>query len=219
MRVGVGALGVLLVGCATARPLRPLEPGAAAAEVAVPGVLVRTDTYEMPVGVVLVGARYGLTSDVELRARLHMMTLVKGIVGLEAGGVYHAFTARGLVPGLHVTGDVAALTSPGHWGGSVSDSVRGAASLGVLADVAPLPWVRPYLGVEQVVVFYDGAYVVSFALGLQLELGRFELSLETGLAGLNRSSRDYTEPYVGLWGRGAVWLSWGLAYRFGGEGR
>lgn len=207
------------LGCATARPLRPLEPGTAAAEVAVPGVLVRTDTHRIPVGALLLGGRYGLTDDVELRARLHAMTLVKGIVGLEGGAVYHALTPRGLVPGLHVTADLIALTSPSHWGGSTPGSVRGAASAGLLADVAPLSWLRPYVGLEQTVVFYDGAYVASALVGVQVDLGRFELSLETGLAGLNHDSRDYTAPYVGLGGHGAVWLSWGLAYRFGGEAR
>jgi len=219
MRVALGVFAVMLVGCATARPLRPLEPGTAAAEVAVPGVLVRTDTYRMPVGVALVGARYGLTEDVELRARLHAMTLVKGIVGVEGGGVVHALAPRGWVPGLHVTGDLIALTSPAHWGGSVGHSVRGAVSVGLLADVEVVRWLRPYVGLEQTVVLYDGEYVASALAGVQLCLGRFELSLETGLAGLNHASRDYTEPYVGLGGRGAVWLSWGLAYRFGGESR
>jgi hypothetical protein len=218
MRALLFILAGTLVGCATARPLRPLAPGTAAAEVAVPGVLVRTDTYRMPVGVLLLGARYGLTNDVELRARFHAMTLVKGIVGLEGGAVYHAFTPRGLGPGLHLTGDLAALTSPTHWGRSVGESVRGAASVGLLADVAPLEWLRPYAGLEQTVVLYDGAYVASALVGVQVNLGRFELSLETGLAGFNRQSRGYTEPYVGIGGHGAVWLSWGLAYRFGGEG-
>ena len=209
------ALASLLTACATARPLVPLGAGGAAVEASVPGVLVEGDTYVAPVGVLLLGGRYGLSDALEVRARIHAFTLAKGIVGLEGGAVYHVRPARGLAPGLHLTGDVSVLTSPAHWGSDLPEGARGATSLGVLADVEPLGWLRPYVVVDQTVVWYDGAYVLSAMAGAQVALGRFELSLEVGLVGLNHDTRAFTEPYVGLGGHGAVWLSWGLAYRLG----
>ena len=185
-----------------------------AAEISVPGVILHGDTYTAPVGSVLVGARYGLRDDVELRLRLNTFPLVKGIVGVEGGGVYHVRPASGLDPGLHVTSDLSLLTNPRFYGRGLGASTRGALDVAGLADIAPTPWVRPYVVVDQAVILANGQYVLSLFVGAQFVLGRFELSIETGVADVNERTRSHTQPYVGLAGQGALAISWGLAYRF-----
>lgn len=184
------------------------------AELSVPGMLTRGDAFTAPVGLLLLGGRYGSSEDTELRLRLHTVPLLKGIIGIEGGAVYHARTARGLSPGLHLTGDLSILTSPRYYGGRLADAARGAVSVAAIADLALRDWVRPYVVVDNAVVLYDGSWVGSVFVGAQVSFGRFELSLETGVAGLNEVTRDRTQPYVGVGGRGALWISWGLAYRF-----
>ena len=180
-----------------------------------PGVVLRGDAYTAAVGDVLVGARYGFRPDFEWRLRLRLVPLAKGIVGVEGGGVYHVRVAHGLEPGLHLTSDLSVLTSPRFYGSRLSNEGRGALGAAVLADVAPLAWVRPYVVADQALIFYDGRYVLSLFTGVQLLWGRFELSLETGVVDVNEPTRRHTQPYLGVFGRGALWASWGLAYRFG----
>ena len=174
-------------------------------------------SFAVPVGTVVVGGRYGLNEDVELRARLHAAGLLKGIAAVEGGGVWHALPAQGWRPGLTVTGDLSVLTSPRFFGDGFSRSVRGALDVAGIAHLEPLAWLWPYVVVDNGLILADGSYVLSLFLGAQAHVGRFELSLEAGLAGINDDTRRRTQPYVGLAGHGALWLAWAVAYRFGAE--
>jgi len=208
--------GVAIAACSIARPLVPLRVGALAAELSVPGVLAGSDKYSFPVGLPLVGVRYGVAPDRELRLRLHAAPLLtNGIIGLEGGGVAHLTTARGLSPAVHVTSDLSFFANPRFYGGPVAEVVRGALDLSAIAHWQPCTWLWPYVVVDQAFVVYERRYVASVFAGAQLRLGeRWELSLESGVADVAHHSRDWTEPYIGVLGRGAVWLSWGIAYRF-----
>lgn len=222
------ALAAAAGGCSAARPLRPLPPGAYAAEVSVPGVWLR-DGAAFPVGVPAIGLRRGVARDLELALRWYPALVADRIVGLESGAVWHARRARGWVPALHLASELSVLSAPAHLRDGPGHALRGALTAGATAHWEPLPWLWPYLVEQNAVILADGNVLVSVFGGVQVRISeRWDLSLETGVAALNEPSRDYTVPYQGVAGHGAIWMSWSVAYRFGsaraagaqrGEGR
>jgi hypothetical protein len=213
--LAAAALCLASAGCSAARPLRPLAPGAYAAEVSVPGVWL-SDRRSFPVGAPALGLRRGLPRDLEVAVRWYPALLPARIVGLESGVVWHARRARGWVPALHLGGVLSVLAAPAQLGDGASHALRGAGTAEATAHWEPLPWLWPYVVAQGAVILEDGQPLASAFAGARLRVSeRWALSVETGVAGLNVESRDYTLPYRGVGGRGAIWLSWSLEYAFG----
>ncbi len=209
------ALSLAAAGCSASRPLRPLPPGAYAAELSVPGVWMHS-AHTFPVGAPALGLRRGLPGGFELALRWYPILLPARIVGLESGVVWHASAARGWVPALHLGSQLSVLGAPAHLRDGPGHALRGAMTGEVTVHWEPLPWLWPYLVQQDAVILADGTLLASLYGGVQLRLSeRWDLSLETGVAGLNARTRDYTQPYQGVGGRGAIWMSWSVAYRFG----
>ncbi len=207
---------LLCTSCSTTRPLAPLQAGTFAAELSAPAVLTAGDSFATPVGTLLLGGRYGISDKAEVRLRLHLLPLAVGVVGIEGGGVMHVLPAAGWRPGLHFTGDLSLFVNPGRLGVHPARWARGAVAGAAIAHWELLRWLWPYIVFDNALMLYDATYVGSFFTGVQLRFARhWELSLETGIAGFNDDSAARPEPYVGFGGYGALWLSWGLAYRFG----
>jgi len=202
------------LGCAASRPLAPLAADQWAAEISVPGMWTKSE-FAMPVGSVVPGVRYGVTADQELALRFHPLFLVKGIIGIELGGTWHMTPAWGWVPALHLSATLSSLTAPAHLDDGLSHGLRGAVAVDTIAHWEPWPWLWPYVVLQNALVLSNGRYVGSFLFGAQAQVGRsWAVSLETGLAGFNARDRDYSQPYLGLGGYGAIALSWSVTYRF-----
>lgn len=209
------ALCLAGAGCSAARPLRPLPAGAYAGELSVPGVWL-SDRRTFPVGAPALGLRRGLPADLEVAVRWYPALLPARIVGLESGVTWHARPAHGWVPALHLGGALSAMVAPAHLDGGPSRALRGACTADATAHWEPLPWLWPYVVAQGAVILEDGQPLASAFAGARLRLSRrWAASLETGIAGMNVRSRDYTLPYQGIDGRGAIWLSWSVEYAFG----
>ena len=105
------------------------------------------------------------------------------------------------------------------WGQAAEDALRGVLELEVSAHWEPLPWIWPYLVLEDAVVLADGTVVASAIVGIQSWITpRVGISVETGLAGFGQRSSDLTATYLGIDGHGGLWIALGLSYRFE-EGR
>jgi hypothetical protein len=214
-RAALALLACLAAGCSASRPLRPLPPGAFAAELSAPGLWARTESATFPVGTLVVGVRRGLSRDVEVALRAHPLLLATGILGLEGAATWHATPARGVVPALHLGGTLSTLASPRHAGEGPGDSLRGALALDVTAHWEPHPRLWPYVVVQNALVLADARHVASAFVGAQARLAeRWDLSLEAGVAALDERTRDYTMPYLGVGGRGVLAMSWSLGYRW-----
>lgn len=211
------ALVLAVAGCSAARPLRPLPPATYAAEVSVPGVWLRGE-QTFPVGAPALGLRRGFAHDLEVAVRWYPVLLPARIVGLEGGVAWHARPADGWIPALHLGTELSTLAAPAHLGDGLGHALRGAWTAEVTVHWEPLPWLWPYAVQQEAVILADGQVLASAFGGVQLRLSeRWDLSLESGVAGLNVHGRDYTQPYLGVAGRGALWMSWCVAYRFGGS--
>ena len=204
--------------CSTARPLRPLAPGAFSLDLSLPGTWTASDSLAFPVADLLIGGRYGVIKDLEVRANLHALPLVHGIVAVEGGCIWHARAADHWIPALHLSSDLLLMTSPRGWGGTLSKGVRGALSLTGTAHWEPRQWLWPYLVLDNALVLLDGHYVASVFVGIQSWVSpRWAVSLETGLAGLTERTLDLTQPFYGVAGRGALWLGLAVSVTIGGE--
>lgn len=218
LRRVVALLGaVLSLACSAARPLKPLTPGSAAVEVSVPGLWIRNE-QTFPVGMPVLGVRYGVSESVEAALRWYAPLAVAGISGGEVGGVWHVRpSAAGWLPGLHATGELSVLAAPSQLRQGLGHGVRGAAAVDGIAHWEPWPRLWPYVAVQYGLVLASGRSIGSGYAGVQVRVtDRWDVSLETGLIGATEQTRDYSQPYLGIGGRGALWMSWCAAYRFGG---
>lgn len=182
-----------------------------------PGLWLDAGTsYPFPVANVVVGARYGLDPNHEARLHLHPLPAISsGIIGIEGGWVWHARAARGWQPAVHLTTDLSLFTYPPAWSDGVDDALRAAVDVAVIAHLEPAPWLWPYVVVDNAFVIAGAGWVGSVLVGVQTPLGeRWEVSLESGLAGFNDDTSRRTAPYAGMLGRGALWLSLAVGYRF-----
>jgi hypothetical protein len=212
----LGVLSVAALGCAASRPLRPLPAGTVAAEVSLPAVWEQNGGNTYPVGAPVVGVRYGVTDRTEAALRWNPGLLILGIVGIEGAGVWHVRAANGWIPAVHLCGTLSLMVAPAQ----LHDGVRGALAADVTAHWEPLPWLWPYLVEQDAVILASGQHVASAFLGAQLPLSpRWDLSLETGLAGWNLDARRYSQPYLNVLGRGALWLGGAVTCRFGAAAR
>jgi hypothetical protein len=216
-RAALPALLVLLTACSAARPLRPLPPGSLALEVSVPGVWIQNERT-FPVGLPVVGARYGVRESVEATFRWYAPLAAAGIGGGEVGGVWHVFPgASGWIPGLHLTSELSLLVAPSHFREAFTHGVRGATAVDLLAHWEPWARLWPYIAVQYGVILADGRIVGSGYGGLQLRVtDRWDVSFETGVAAATERTREYSQPYLGMGGRGVLWMSWCATYRLDG---
>ncbi|MCK5687733.1 hypothetical protein KAI87_00620 [Myxococcota bacterium] len=207
---------LLLSSCGLSRPLRPLKSGAVAAEFSIPAVLVANDEFGFPVGDLVVGGRYGLSEDQELRLRIHPMPLlVAGVVVLEAGGVWHVQKADGYIPALHIAADLSMMTHPSSWGQSSSEKFRGALAAKAILHFEPLDWLWPYIVYDQAIIFEGLKPVPSLMVGVQfLTQESMEFSVEGGVSGFTERADLYTQPYVSPGDYGVWYLGFGFTWRF-----
>lgn len=213
-RLSSALLLIPLIACSTARPLKPLPPGEWAVEASQPAIFVENNGVEFPIASLVFGARVGVTEEVEARFRIHPVPLALGIVSVEGGAVWHVQPAAGWMPGFHLTTDLSITTAPGEWGEGAADSLRAAGDVAVIAHWEPHPMVWPYVVADNAVIFVDGTVVTSAMAGVQFFPGHsVELSVEFGYAGFQQPTRDFTQPFVGIDGRGALYMAFGLAYR------
>jgi hypothetical protein len=189
-------------------------------ELSVPGVWIRNERT-FPVGLPVVGVRYGVRDSVEATLRWYAPLASIGIVGGEAGGVWHVRpSAVGWVPGIHFTSELSVLSSPSHLHEGFAQGVRGAAAVDGLAHWEPWTRLWPYVALQYGVTLADGRSIGSVYGGLQVRVtDAWDVSLETGAAAVTERTRTYSQPYLGVDGRGALWTSWCVSYRFDGARR
>jgi hypothetical protein len=208
-------LVLALAGCSTARGLRPLATGEFAVDLSAPGVWTSNADAAFPIGTLVTGARWGLGGGREIRATLHPTELVVGVLSVEIGGVPWRTTPDGLVPGLILSSDLSTMWKPAFLGNGLDDSLRGALDVSATVYWEPLTWLWPYVVHENGLVLYDGQYLSSLYVGSQFWITeRFGVSLETGWAAFNTRTRRYTQPYLGIAERGALWTAWSITYQW-----
>ncbi|GEM_PF-3021149 len=201
-------------GCATARPLVPLDKGEVAWELSTPGTWLGSGNVRFPATDIVVGARYGTSETTEAALRLHGAPLPFGVIGLEAAGIYHGHAASGWRPGWHVQANGGLLVKASRLLERPANAVRGGVGATVLIHSEPVRWLRPYLVIENNVVIVDMSWVPSAMIGVQVDAGpRVQLSFEIGAAALNKSFLHWTQPYEQSWPGGVLWTGFGITMR------
>lgn len=203
-----------LPACHASRALRPLSPGQVAIELSAPGVWFSGE-QTFPAAIPVVGARAGVAPSVEATLKWNPSLAVMGIAGLEVGGIWHALPGNGAIPAVHLGGELSTMLSGRHLGSGTPEPFRGAAAMDLTLHWEPTKWCWPYFVLQNALVFSKPTWISSAYAGLQFAVSeRWDISGELGIEGWNLQSRDYTQRYLGLAGRGALWMSWGVSLRF-----
>lgn len=210
----MAALTLSLSACATSRPLRPLEKGQLTLTASLPAVWLQSFGATYPFGTPVVGARYGVATDWELRGDVHLGGLPRGVIGIDLGTVWHLWPAEDWLPALHLEGTLNATMAPAHFARGPAESIKGAAELGLLVHWEPLDWLWPYVVSEHTLTFEFARYITSLMVGAQMWITpRVAVSVEIGWAGFNLDARRYTQRYVSIADHGALWMGLGLEVR------
>lgn len=203
-------VGVLLLGiggaCSTVQPLRPLDRGQWVVESSAVGAFFYED-FVYAAAQPVVGARYGLSSKLELRAHWHPALLVSSIVSGDFGAVWHLGRLHRF--GFHGLLDAWWLFDPG----ASTQALRGVANARALAHWEASDSVWPFASLDSGIAFDDGDWIPGVGLGLQFPLGVWELAIESRLSAFDERTRDFSQPYLGVGGRGILYGGIGVGYR------
>jgi hypothetical protein len=204
---------LFLCGCATARPLVPLDEGQFRIDLAFPSAINATPFF--PVSSPTIGVRAGVSKGAELRATLHPIHLFlehRPILGIGTGAIFHLTPADGWIPALHFTGDLT-MFAPLASGEGPDVSIAGDAA--VIAHWEPLSWLYPYLLLGTAVASHQSEPITSIYAGAQLwPRGAVEVSLEAGWFAFSVDADEITQPLVGP-SRGVLYLGGALSVRLG----
>lgn len=192
-----------------------MAPGAWAAAASVPGLIIYNGYLGFPVANLALEGRYGIDQDLELKMGLLPLLLGKGVLGLEVGATRHVFLAQGWRPALHATVELNILSKPSHYGQGFAESFRAATALTLTAHWEPVEWLWPYMVTQNSVVLVGGQLLTSLFAGAQWwSSHNVSFSFETGWAAWNTTTKNYTQPYLGIAGHGGVWIGGALSYYF-----
>lgn len=220
------AVGVCVAGCGTMNLARTLGRGNTELTASVGGPIIGVGPAYFPTPQVRVGARHGVTDDVDVMGHLALDGMGSAILALDAGAVGQMTRTRGgfamaLSGRLHVVIDLDDLAPPSFFpevGLHLEHPIDRWGSfffgLGGLAQIAaprarPFFFLSPYLGLE---VFFDP---ITNAEGVGVE--RTGIALQVGWINPWESSATLVR-YVPE-GAGAITVLLALRHRFGGIDR
>jgi hypothetical protein len=223
--LGLAAL-LAASGCSTIRQATPLEHGEHRLGVQVGGPLFTDIGVPLPVPLLSLDYGYGVTDSFTAGAALHVTPLLFGLAGM--GDVYCAYgllVQDGFIPSLTTGLDTILLCD-------FQTSFFAFPELSLTASWKITDFLRVYGGAAAMVNFYpkaaglpmDGALLPglpmgllpSFPVGLQLTLGRLQLSAESRLLRPFTSNRNLILHYIGLGDYGAIGVYLSASYVLGG---
>lgn len=93
---------MLLAGCAAHTNLVPLGRGRLAPNIGIGGPIVEAFGTHVPIPYLLAGADYGVSSSVNANAAVHLLPLVYGVAGLDAGAAWFPLRNDGWKPTIGI---------------------------------------------------------------------------------------------------------------------
>ncbi|MFM8770818.1 MAG: hypothetical protein ACKOE4_02160 [Candidatus Kapaibacterium sp.] len=105
------ALLALLWGCSAVQPVRVLDTGADAITASIGGAVVPNSSPTGVVPYLTSGYAYGLTDDVTLHGKAHLLMAAFGVAGLDVGASMRALRQDGAVPEITVGAQVLGFAS------------------------------------------------------------------------------------------------------------
>lgn len=208
-RVLLGALLVVTTGCGVATRVRPTPKGSLAIEAAAGGPLVNAGA-PIPLPLSSVGAAYGLTERLDVSAHLQLTPLAAfGVWGADVGASYLALEQASARPAVTV----------GLRGYGFTDFKSG---LWPYADAtATASWKlgdrwTPFVTLTGMYAAVDRRVLWSPGAGVQVRLGRFELTGELRWYDPTYRPGGTVVPWIAPGGAGALGLVLGGQYRASG---
>lgn len=153
------------------------------------------------------GIRYGLVRDLELRGHVMPAFLLSSILAFDAGVVWHGPRVERVQ--FHGSADVLVLTDPFN----APRSLRGAANARALVHWEATEALWPFASIDAAIAFDDGDFIPAAGLGAQFQLDPWELSVEARLGAWDERTLDFSQPYLGVAGRGILYGGIGVGYR------
>lgn len=188
------------------KPLQPLEPGAFALETSLVGVFLHEDIVYAGAQPVI-GARYGLNEELEVRGHLHPVGLFASVISGDLGLVWHGPRVGDFR--LHGALDAWWLSDPR----AETPALRGLINARSLVhwELSEVVW--PFASLDAGLAFNDGDFVPGAGLGAQFPVGSWEISVEVRASAFDERTDDFSQPYVGIAGRGILYGGIGVGYR------
>ena len=188
------------------QPLRPLAPGDWVIESSLAGVFLHED-FVYGAAQPVPGVRYGLVPNLELRGHVMPALLLSAIAGFDAGLVWHGPRVDQVQ--FHGSADVLVLVDPFNR----PAALRGAFNARATAHWEATATVWPFASIDGAVAFDDGDFIPAAGIGTQFQLDPWELSIEARLGAWDERTLDFSQPYLGVAGRGVLYGGLGIGYR------
>lgn len=101
----------LLIGCSAVQPVRVLDKGASAVTASIGGAVIPNSSPTGVVPYLTSGYAYGLSDDVTLHGKAHLLMAAFGVAGLDFGASMRALRQDGAIPELTVGAQVLGFAS------------------------------------------------------------------------------------------------------------
>jgi hypothetical protein len=216
-----------LAGCSTLRQITPLDKGEQRIGVEVGGPLITSLGFPMLIPMISVDYAYGITDSFTAGAAVHVTPLIFGLEGMgEVFATCGLVRQAGLIPSVSAGLDTILLSD-------FTTSFYALPELNAIVSWKVANALSLYSGAAVMVNFYpktaglpmDNAIapgvpiglVPSFPLGMQLTLGRFQLSAESRIIEPFTDNKGLVLSYVGLGDHGAIGVYLSASYLLGGS--
>jgi hypothetical protein len=199
---------LLLASCGAHTNIEPAGKGKINLNASLGGPFVRAFDASIPMPYLMAAAEYGISSNIDVNANIHILPLFYKLAGMDLGVTYYPVLNHGVIPTI-------AINLRGLFYSSLKNEIEDRFRFYPMTSLTAA-WQayngKVYLGSEFVVPFSDLDYqednpypVISPLLGYKLELGeKNALYAEAKWQGVNISSDKLAVEYIHPGGNGAI---------------
>jgi hypothetical protein len=201
---------VASVHCGTVAAVRPIGKDRSSLTLCSGGPVAPVFDIQMPIPYSVLRYRRGLNENTDFHCGIHPTMMVLGNVALEVGITKLLVNQNRWRPALAVEGSVY-----GFWHVPDLSTTRAYPEIGLVASYSLSRGGHlVYFGMQNIIQYDEPYWIFAPLLGVELPLGRFNISLEAKWYAPTEQSDNRIVDYTLIPAdQGAIGFVWGLSYR------